>query len=464
MASKMTKILIRSQAEMDILGKKWYYRMLRSSPGKGKVSNGKTLFDNYDESEMEGKLIVSIQIKIKNKMTRLFTLFDSYIDFNEYQKLFKEEDRCFYEVILGEYQQKPHFDLDMNLEDYPDGDIDAVIYDVIKSITKVMKDNNRILNLSKDVIICTSHGEKKSSCHIVIDNYCHQGNVDSKHFYERVMLNIKDKNKVFVDEAVYSRKQQFRICGSQKTGSGRPKAFRESWSHKKLNINNSFGNISKSIDKKLIILSKTLVSFTDCCSILPSLGHKNKKYETHELSREDEEGIIKTIVHNIPNFYSYFKIRNVNGSIISLQKTNISYMCIVCEREHDSENPYIISKKNGDVVYMCRRAKTGKLIHKENCHIENMAISIELLTESFDEDIKSKKSGANELICGSKESNEVKKYSNNPNESVLFDLLISSSNPKPQNQADERESKPAEVIRSDRTDESREMYQIFKGI
>jgi len=77
----------------------------------------------------------------------------------------------------------------------------------------------------KDIILFQSHGDRKVkySYHIYVDNYFHLNNTEAKIFYNMVFGLIPEQYHQFIDSSVYSKTQQFRLIGSQKEGSNRPK-------------------------------------------------------------------------------------------------------------------------------------------------------------------------------------------------------------------------------------------------
>ena len=98
---------------------------------------------------------------------------------------------------------------------------------------QVLADLRIETNISRDLLLYSSHGSNKRSWHILINNKCHDGNKEARAFYQavlvkvRVLTNGKYMQSEFIDPGVYSPRQQFRLIGSQKPGTGRPKIFCE---------------------------------------------------------------------------------------------------------------------------------------------------------------------------------------------------------------------------------------------
>jgi len=151
-----------------IFDKTWH-RLLIPNRNKKSIS----LFKSEEINDLGNKLLVSF---INNQDQRLFSIFNSVTDLFIYQEHFPDCGKCFFEIILGNSNQKPHFDLDIKnqTEEYSE----KVKDDLVKSIIKVTSEKGLDLTLEKDILIFSSHGKKKKSYHIIIDNYYHYNNVD----------------------------------------------------------------------------------------------------------------------------------------------------------------------------------------------------------------------------------------------------------------------------------------------
>lgn len=171
-----------------------------SSPTKNKM---KGMLDDIPKSHLQGKMIVCL---ITQQNVRLFTFFSNYIEFVKYIKTLAPAKRDIYEVILGNFSQKPHFDIDLSYDDIK-RDINPInmelfskdVFDcAIASIIKILNDSNIDIDISRDILVYTSHGAHKKSIHIVVNNYCHANNVHAKNFYKLVynnFINIFPMNK-----------------------------------------------------------------------------------------------------------------------------------------------------------------------------------------------------------------------------------------------------------------------------
>jgi hypothetical protein len=373
---------------MHIYGKKWYYGLKKSDDGY--KSN---LLDEYKLSDVTKHLIVCLEPdKLpgqhessrtkEGKLHRYFALFDSYLDFYTYMLKFPIEDRNFFEVILGDLPQKPHFDIDISKEKVGgDEDIvqigDILYQAVIQCSIEVLEELSIKVNIETDILIYNSHGIDKRSYHILINNRCHDGNEEAKAFYDAVIEKIKEmfttKNPKYleyiklnlIDRGVYSVKQQFRIMGCQKYGSNRPKRFLEKFKYHDIEYTHKYIEEFRNVEmKKLAVLYESLVSFVSGCSYLPSLV-KPKIYnnygvtEGHYLSDDTINRCMNMLREKME--YCPFSISSVDDekNTIYLKREAPSYCQICKNREpHESRDPLIYIFK-GAVYWNCLRHDKG---------------------------------------------------------------------------------------------------------
>ena len=352
-----------------------------TAPTQKKKARG--LMDDFAQHEIEGKLLICMMTPTG---VRLFSLFNSYIEFAKYQQKIEPHKRSFYEIILGEYPQKAHFDLDLSEQSLqPGDDLDEVgerLKDaVIGGILSVYSE----IDLTTDVLVYTSHGmtskgERKRSFHIVINNYCQYDHCEGKALFEQVMSKLPEEMKRYthqneIDHSVYAIKQQFRVLGSQKIGSGRPKVFLKEWTYKGQKIVHQYIEEPDSPEHEYVLqLEESLISYTSSCNMLPSLQEVNpapfeKRKYTRDLGNNIAPDLAKRAIillaskggitpndHRFP--YSFSEIR---GPFVILKREKKS-MCPICSHVHEHENPYLIITGEGvtkHVYFDCRRARNG---------------------------------------------------------------------------------------------------------
>ncbi len=329
-----------------------------------------------------------IHLTIDNK--RLFALFPNYIEFLKYETQFPAEFRGFYETVFGQSYQKPHFDLDINLEEdqaildnvtgkTSDQIIAELLHHTIKAIVEVLNEFQITIQLESDLLLFSSHGSKKRSYHIVIDNYYHINNKEAGAFYQLVISKIPSFYRRWIDCKVYSTVQQFRLEGSQKIGSGRIKTLCLKWSYGDRTIIYRFPEKPlNDFHRRVLILGASLLSNTGKGRCLPSFIEHLPQVAQSSVNRSVlsdfnhlsyEEGIaalelvarkagVTSSDHRFP--YQFVQIM---GGLVILKRVKRSH-CRLCDRIHDNENPFlIVAGTNRDVYFDCRRNEENRRLY-----------------------------------------------------------------------------------------------------
>lgn len=396
---------------------------------------GLSLLESYPMDTLQGKLCISFIVKTSSgRCLRLFSVFQSYLDFAPYQLTFPIERRCFFEYVLGQYTQKPRFDIDIDFENLQsqvleslknnqsEDHIDPVVFgeklkdNVINNILKVLKSFGIELNLSKHICLYTSHGQSKRSYHVVISKFCHTTNTEAKSFYELVTNDLTELEKKFVDVAVYGKKQQFRCIGSQKMDSNRIKVFCEQWKYKDEIIQFEYDEEPQNDHHRMMMQFETsLLSCTINCTILPVFVNnaendaliKRKFYPTCEIEITSEEAktafmmYVKSRKSEINHPAFPYRLGKIIGSIIILKRIRRSN-CPICCRIHEHENPFLsIIGPEKTIFFNCRRKPSssifvGKLI-STNLIVSDW-LDETLASEGFSENIFNESDGFGENI------------------------------------------------------------------
>jgi len=366
-----------------IHGKRWYFRLV--SAKQGEFGRSRALMDDYKVNEIANHLVICFtpeQIPGQDKLfrnkagepIRIYAYFDCYLEYYEYVQKFEHKDRSFYEIVFGELPQKPHFDIDIDVDDFsstfPADNIDTTadfLKDcVIAGCFEVLRDLGVSLDLRRDLLLYSSHGIKKRSYHVIINNKCHDGNQEAKAFYDNVMVKFhmytqnKYRNYNIVDKSVYSPRQQFRIVGSQKIGSNRPKIFYEQFTYQSIKYDHIYGEDTTDITlKKLTIIYESMITFISGCAFIPSLVEEkttgqNKLGEMADLSEilvDQCLGMLRKIMDPCP-----FVKKSIQGHLILLTRLAPS-RCPICKKSepHMNEHPYMFII-GGKLYWDCRRS------------------------------------------------------------------------------------------------------------
>lgn len=374
----------RRKGPLVIYDKRWYFRLVPPKPHE--YQRARALMQDFPLNQLVNHLVICFTPdhlpnstkpfrKPDGDPIRIYAYFDSYLEFYQYQLNFEPEKRAFYEIIFGELPQKPHFDIDIDRQDfntlYPGEDIDQAAdllrNAVIAGSVQVLSEKGVALDPQKDILLYTSHGPNKRSYHVVITNKCHDGNREAKAFYDLVMMKVNmitdGKYLDFVDASVYSPRQQFRIVGCQKQGSNRPKEFQETFRFQDNQQDIIYTHVypedaTEPIMRELAILYESLVGFTSGCVLLPSLAppkpiHHHNLGDLPDLDGTTTDHCLNMLREKMP--YCPFSINAVQGHLILLKRHAPSH-CPICQKTvpHEKENPFMFVV-GGKVYWDCRR-------------------------------------------------------------------------------------------------------------
>ena len=221
-----------------------------------------------------------------------------------------------------------------------------------------------------NIMLFTSHNENKKSAHIVLDRINVCNNNDAKEFYKHVIKYCPTTSK-YIDCAVYSQLQQFRLFKSSKIGQNRIKEFIPSFVNKnklvKYNIDyiKHYEKLPNTTEeekefrkryKGIKILSGSLINYIKYPTI--KFEQKEQKEILRDKIEDDKiDEVINIIDTKYKNIYTYDKI--ING-LICIKRLIPSY-CNICKRTHNSIDGFIFIKE-GKFYLNCRRNEKSTLL------------------------------------------------------------------------------------------------------
>ena len=314
---------------------RWYYYLNR----KGE--------ENLVERETieEDDIIVSRWTREKK-----YTLVKGHISLYETIKNSPDSEKCFFEVLFPETKRKPYFDIDIEGVEFDEEILFSEIRYAIQDLTYP----------DVTIMVYSSHRPGKKSYHVVVDKIYLENYESCQIFYKKVLDKISLKYRDFFDESVYKSTQQFRILGCQKY---------EKQNYKKLNPKLSCNfkipyRYKNDRGKNLYTLLCSLVGRTERCKYLPGFEPPKKEMKTFigTSSEDDLDDVISVFKENfnIDNF-KIGKIVEREGSLIICLKTLVPYMCGICKRVHDLENPFLsVRGTEREIYFYCRRNKKDK--------------------------------------------------------------------------------------------------------
>lgn len=140
-----------------------------------------------------------------SKNIHSFAMFSPLYTFAKELVKVSPEERCFFEVILGNRPQKPYFDIDIDKKEYNITEKEAL--DLINHISMAILTDQRIN--SKDILIFTSHGSSKFSYHIIVNNWCLPDQESNKSYCLGVISKVPDIHplkKMYRYSSLHTRK------------------------------------------------------------------------------------------------------------------------------------------------------------------------------------------------------------------------------------------------------------------
>src|ERR1700691_4853631 len=142
------------------LAKHWYGRLKGGEVVyNNEIKKTKGFLDDYPLNILEGKLLVCATPAVDR---HLFNAYESYLDFIMATSNIDPIEKHFYEIIPGNWLQKPKFDLDFKISDGSftiegsDGfpktyTAQQILEHLISAIVKVLEEVHITLNLETDI-------------------------------------------------------------------------------------------------------------------------------------------------------------------------------------------------------------------------------------------------------------------------------------------------------------------------
>ena len=348
------------------------------------------LFNKYPKEEiLPPRVLIQYQLPTKR---RFYRLFENEEDLCDYLDKIPKEKQHFYEVIPGEWKQKPHFDIDLSDPDfkkkvkeletkYFKGEkktkkmreaFDAEYEELLETTsshlntlaTQIIEEITQQLLLigisPEELRWYSSNSQTKKSFHLIIPKYFFENNIQAKRLWQFFQERLPADYSKYIDDMVYSKLQNFRVLGSHKPPKNdeepRPKKLRRKWDFSGEEI------IINKRSKRQEIIESLIGHVEEDAEPFPDfeIEGKNMKKGFIPVSEEFPEGLLEE-VENLaqkalgPNF----TLAKVNGSVLSYRREAPSH-CEICNRIHDSIWPFVNIFSFGQqwrVYLFCARAK-----------------------------------------------------------------------------------------------------------
>lgn len=272
--------------------------------------------------------------------------------------------RCYFEIIRGSHAQKHYVDIDIKLED------DKLFDDFPHSIEEKIIIANKIVGLyvtallsikseisPDDILVFNSNASTKRSYHIIVDRWFFPSATQNKELFNDVMRKIPKQYHKYFDDRMYKNIQQFRTMFSTKCGKNRFKVLDQQHSSWKLK-----GNFeTDGMKMRELFYASLITEVTGNCNML-SFEYKEKVayVPSRDMNNTELEIVIRTFRTKFKDASS-FDIQEPKNSLIPLKRRCTSY-CVVCQREHEAENPFLYVNFENKLFFNCRRNDTSQLI------------------------------------------------------------------------------------------------------
>lgn len=307
------------------------------------------------------------------KEDRSFTLFRSHLDVYNHMMGVPVVKRSFFEIIQGNKPQKPHFDIDIEAKNGVMPDSRVIMSEILNAMLDTLYQEGVLIDMNKDVLIYCSSRPGKESYHVVVNGWMHNDNKDAKNFAKQVKSRLSSYASDYVDMSVYKPNQQFRLLHCSKLRIDNMKKPVPQWNTGKYII--TYPPVKNMYDE----FAYSMVGVVFGCNMLPPFSDpEDVQHEEFELGTDgklrpvpkrtyDEREVVLTKEHidkcmdelyRLTGEPDIFTVRCTDKSLISLTKKR-PYLCPICNRRHENENPFITVSPKGRAKYYCRRAESA---------------------------------------------------------------------------------------------------------
>lgn len=306
--------------------------------------------DMYDVKELSHKVVV------RDEKLNKFRVFNSQADFVKwYADAQSNAAPSIHEVIFGWAAQRIKFDVDI-LEAQGADIAESLINTLIDSILEELQESfgeSDIYPMRPDIAVTNSSGpvdgDYKHSYHLIVLPYAVSGNVAAQAFTHRVVTKLPEKMRRFVDVGVNKSIQNFRMLGSAKQGSQRPKVSLSEDAEK-------FGTALIPEDEYLFITASAGMKVLD--------DGKENGYSKDLKMTEPTPQIIQLVLEAAEkaSLLEGHVFRESRGNLLIFDRTSPT-LCRICDEHHHKDNTMFLTvkflpQKRVGFVETCRHKKS----------------------------------------------------------------------------------------------------------
>jgi len=344
---------------------KWFYYLVntRASLAQADPDYKRKFVVCYDRPNSNGS------------SNRLYTAFNNYLDFLTYMNSVPTDEWNYFEVIFGDRSQKFYIDVDVKRDYCPpavqlDVFANQIIEELISGIQRTWTSLGLSFDLTKHLLIFTSHGLTKRSYHIVVDRYCFDNNKANAEIIKRVtasmppeMVTVQSgplKDAKIVD-ILYSSTQLFRLFQSRKPEHPpRPKVFQKTFSYQGVEYTHDLTDLPNCPSRERQRLEFTYIFQKSCVTFISNCIPVGLEIDNVKPSRPEKEYVsltpgqveeLSTSVRQWIDLTVWQIILPPSNGIIQLKRKKPGY-CQICKRVHEHDNGFIITDSQSGKVYL----------------------------------------------------------------------------------------------------------------
>lgn len=323
------------------------------------------LFRDFPLEDLEPlQLLISMTLPGESK--RHFRLFSSPDDFQEFLINIPMKKRHFFEVIIGNWKQKPHFDIDkIENKDKTSEQLENIAQQVREEIAQQLS----LLGIHPSSLRWyTSNSAVKKSMHLIIPGYYFENNLEAGRLWQYLDENLPEEYRQYLDGSVYSSLQNFRLMGSHKPPKkkGDPRRIKTlltQWycSGEEIEVEIHNGMFNESLVSFIPADAKPFPKFEIKNKIIPKIFN-----DQTDLPDGLIEMVNEVVLESLENTVEFYRC---SGSLISYQRIAPG-ACKICspfkpdhDKEHEADNPFVsvvksgVSDGNWNVFLHCHRAR-----------------------------------------------------------------------------------------------------------
>ena len=291
-------------------------------------------------------LIAKDKVIKSGKVVKQYAVFTSKEDFYKWQSKIPMDKRNFYELIPTDKFRKPYFDIDLKYSEHKMTEeqgkqlMDTVMLAISEELLKL-----EIKDSVYGFLLLNASTPEKLSYHIIIDGLYHNNNMEAGTFFRMINEHLPEdiRKANILDSAPYGVFQCWRMLDNSK-----------------INKNNKLTIVHDEAYEGIPdeqIFYRTLATNVQGCTPIP-IVMKPKPAKRIMAPRELAPGEYSKAIDlwSKHPMSEQFEVEGLMKGYLITLKRKCKGVCTIHNKQHDSENAFLILYKNGAVQLRCRRS------------------------------------------------------------------------------------------------------------